>query len=427
MQFLKQSTAVDVVLGPFVDDTDGKTTEEALTLAQADLQLTKNGGAAAQKNDATSATHLYGGNYKVPLNTTDTNTLGCLTLMCKEAGALPVVAHFMVVTANWYDSMCSTDVLDVSVTQWTGTAVATPTVAGVPEVDITHIAGAAVSTTSAQLGVNVVNAAGTAWGSGAITAGVIATDAIGAAELAADAVAEIADAVWDEARAGHVAAGSFGEGVASVQGNVTGSVASVTGNVGGNVVGSVASVTGAVGSVTGNVGGNVVGSVGSVTGAVGSVTGNVGGNVTGSVGSVAAGGITAASIATDAIDGDAIAASAVTEIQSGLATAAALQTVDDNVDAILADTGTDGVVIASATQTAIADAILARDIGSGSNAGTLNERTVRSALRFLRNKWDISGTTLTVTKEDDINSAWTSEVTPDGTANPITGSNPTGP
>lgn len=62
-----------------------------------------------------------------------------------------------------------------------------------------------------------------------------------------------ADAVWDEARSGHVAAGSFGEGVASVQGDVTG-----------NVDGSVASVTGAVGSVTGNVGGNVTGSIGSL-------------------------------------------------------------------------------------------------------------------------------------------------------------------
>jgi hypothetical protein len=88
----------------------------------------------------------------------------------------------------------------------------------------------------------------------------------------APSAATIADAVWDEARSGHVAAGSFGEGIASVQGNVTGSVASVTGNVGGNVTGSVA-------SVTGNVGGNVAGSVASVTG-------NVGGNVTGSVASV---------------------------------------------------------------------------------------------------------------------------------------------
>jgi hypothetical protein len=55
----------------------------------------------------------------------------------------------------------------------------------------------------------------------------------------------------------------------------------------------VASVSGAVGSVTG--------AVGSVTGAVGSVTGNVGGNVTGSVGSVAANGVSASSLAADAV------------------------------------------------------------------------------------------------------------------------------
>lgn len=91
-----------------------------------------------------------------------------------------------------------------------------------------------------------------------------------------------------------------------------------------NVIPSVTTVTG-----------NVNGSVASVTGAVGSVTG--------SVGSVASGGITAASIATDAIDADSLAADAITEIQSGLATASALSTVDSNVDSILADTGTDGV------------------------------------------------------------------------------------
>jgi hypothetical protein len=127
----------------------------------------------------------------------------------------------------------------------------------------------------------------------------------------------VADAVWDEPRSEHAAAGSFGEytnaDVLRVSSDATAadnleamldgtgltltnvvvpSVTTVTGNVNGNVGGN---VTGSVGSVTGNVGGNVTGSVGSVTGAVGSVTGavgsvtgNVGGNVTGSVGSLAA-------------------------------------------------------------------------------------------------------------------------------------------
>lgn len=63
--------------------------------------------------------------------------------------------------------------------------------------------------------------------------------------------------------------------------------------------------------------------VASVSGAVGSVTGNVGGNVTGSVGSVATNGITAASIATGAIDADAIADNAIDAgaIASGAITA----------------------------------------------------------------------------------------------------------
>lgn len=201
-------------------------------------------------------------------------------------------------------------------------------------------------------------------------------------------LAGIQATVWNASRASYTTSGTFGEGAASVQGNVTGSVGSVAGNVSGsvasvvgNVGGSVASVVGAVGSVTGNVGGNVtgsvgsvagnvsgsvasvvgnvggtvasvvgnlggnvvgnvngnvVGSVGSVVGAVGSVTGsvgsvtgnvggnvvgtvasvvgNVGGNVTGSVGSVASGGITAASIATDAIGAAELASGAADKI-----------------------------------------------------------------------------------------------------------------
>jgi hypothetical protein len=47
---------------------------------------------------------------------------------------------------------------------------------------------------------------------------------------------------------------------------------------------------------------------------VGNITGNLSGNVTGSVGSVATGGITSSSIATDAIDGDALSSSATDEI-----------------------------------------------------------------------------------------------------------------
>lgn len=84
-----------------------------------------------------------------------------------------------------------------------------------------------------------------------------------------------------------------------------------------------------------------------------------------------------------------------------------------------------GYALTSGERTSVADSLLARDIGSGTNAGSSQERTVRSALRFLRNKWVISGTTLTVNAEDDTTAMWTAAVTATPGANPITANDPT--
>ena len=81
------------------------------------------------------------------------------------------------------------------------------------------------------------------------------------------------------------------------------------------------------------------------------------------------------------------------------------------IDAILSDTGTDGVVLTAAERNAIADAILDRDMATGADSGSPTVRTVRQALRFSRNKVSISGGTLTVTKEDDTTASWTASVT----------------
>lgn len=205
----------------------------------------------------------------------------------------------------------------------------------------------------------------------------------------------------------------------------------------------VASVSGAVGSVTGAVG-SVTGAVGSVTGAVGSVTGNVGGNVVGSVASVTAG----VTLAANAITAAATAADFTTEIQTGLATAAALATVGTNVSAILVDTAEIGAagagLTALATQASVntiddlldteiaaikaktdnlpaapaavgdiptavqnADALLGRNVAGGSSAG----RLVKEALYVLRNKTEIGAGTLTVYAVDDTTAAFTAAVT----------------
>jgi len=120
--FLKQSTAVDVLIGPFMDEDDGKTTEEALTIEDEHVLLSKLGQALAAKNDANDATHDDLGYYNCPLNGTDTNTLGTLQLCCHMAGALPVYHEYMVVTANFYDSICGNDTLQADLTQMGGVA-----------------------------------------------------------------------------------------------------------------------------------------------------------------------------------------------------------------------------------------------------------------------------------------------------------------
>ena len=122
-ELLKQSTAVTKKMGPFLDDSDGKTEETALTIAQADIRLSKNGGDIAQSNNTAGATHDELGYYGVPLDATDTNTLGSLRVIIHKSGALPVWRDFMVVPANVYDSLFSTDKLQIDVAQALGTAV----------------------------------------------------------------------------------------------------------------------------------------------------------------------------------------------------------------------------------------------------------------------------------------------------------------
>lgn len=144
MRYLKQSTSVDVGIGPFLDETDGKTAETALTITQPDVRLKKNGGAWAQKAATQTLSHEEAGWYEVTLDATDTDTIGILLVAVHESGALPVWMEFHVLAANVYDSLFgSGDVLDVSVTQFAGSAITAA--AGIPEVKVASIAANAIT------------------------------------------------------------------------------------------------------------------------------------------------------------------------------------------------------------------------------------------------------------------------------------------
>ena len=104
--FLRQSTAVDILLGPFLDDEDADTPTTALTI---DVELSKNGQGLANKNDATAPVHDAGGDvdgyYNCELDATDTNTIGQLTIVAHNADALPVRLDFQVMDQKRYDDM----------------------------------------------------------------------------------------------------------------------------------------------------------------------------------------------------------------------------------------------------------------------------------------------------------------------------------
>ena len=103
MNNLRAGTAVDVLIGPFLDITDGATAETGETPA---VKLSKNGQALAAKNDATTPVHDADGYHNCELDATDTNTVGNLVLtVAATATALPIRHEFQVLAASAYDTL----------------------------------------------------------------------------------------------------------------------------------------------------------------------------------------------------------------------------------------------------------------------------------------------------------------------------------
>lgn len=117
MIFLKQSTASqEVLLGPFVDSTDGVTAETALSIANTDIKIFKAGAITLANKNSGGATHISNGNYYAVLDATDTDTVGAGAIVVQVSGALAVRHNFVVLPANVFDSLIGgTDALDVEI------------------------------------------------------------------------------------------------------------------------------------------------------------------------------------------------------------------------------------------------------------------------------------------------------------------------
>lgn len=261
MLYLRQSTASQaVVIGPFVDSTDGNTAETGLTIDAADIRLSKNGANIVGKNSG-GGTHDELGYYTITLDATDTDTVGRLQVMVHEAGALPVYHDFQVLEEAVFDALVASSALGyvanapVNVAQISGDSTAADnletafddTAGAVPWQGIVdqgtaqsatgttlvlraaaafaddELIGATIVITGGTAGVgqsrlitDYVSATDTAtvdtWTTtptGTITYKIIGTAA--SSSGSAPSAATVAAAVWDASQASHTTSGSFGE------------------------------------------------------------------------------------------------------------------------------------------------------------------------------------------------------------------------
>src|SRR6185312_16921632 len=97
--YLRKATASQsVALGPFLSDSDFKSAQTGLTIANTDIKLVVNGGASANKNSG-GGTHRVNGVYGVTFDATDTATVGEMEVSVVVDTALPVFDKFFVIEA----------------------------------------------------------------------------------------------------------------------------------------------------------------------------------------------------------------------------------------------------------------------------------------------------------------------------------------
>jgi hypothetical protein len=153
---LKQSTATNIIIGPFLDDADYKTPETALDVtgfnfdiykgvSKSDITITASGGS----NDCV---HVANGYYNCELTTGDTDTLGRFRVTVNVTGALPIWEDYRV------EAQDTAGYSTVTIKDGTGTG----------EIDTN--AGAVVSATTCGTC--------TALGANSVSASALATDAV---------------------------------------------------------------------------------------------------------------------------------------------------------------------------------------------------------------------------------------------------------
>jgi hypothetical protein len=122
--YLRQSTAVTLIVGPLVDATDGFTAETAVALAAGEADLYKHDSATRTDISGRAWTHIAGGVYSLALVAGDTDTPGQLVVVIRDSAHRPFRLTYMVVPSQVYDSLTGADLLQVDVRETGGSTAA---------------------------------------------------------------------------------------------------------------------------------------------------------------------------------------------------------------------------------------------------------------------------------------------------------------
>jgi hypothetical protein len=396
MQLLKVSTAFTTIVGPILDSTGAEYTGAVI----GDLTLTKNGTSAAMAAAAT-LTHISNGYYTLVGTTGNSDTLGRADVTCNKSTYQMPPVRFTVLAATAFDTLVTNGTLasttsgrtlDVSAggeagIDWANIGSPTTTVAftGTTVGTLTTYTGNTPQTgdSFARIGAtgsgltSLASAAAQTIRTGTAQAGAAGTITLDASASATD---NLYKACW----------------VLLTGGTGAGQVRYIDSYVGSTKVVSVATKTWTVTpNATTTFAILPAHDIQSVYDVTDNVLGNVEGSVLGDV-SPGAGSITAAAMGAGAITAAALASDAVTEIQSGLATSAALATVQADTDniqtrlpAALVSGRMDASVGAMAADTLTASALATdavTEIATGIldlTAGIETGLTLRQAMRLL--------------------------------------------
>lgn len=298
--------------------------------------------------------------------------------------------------------------IPVNVTIWTDQVDAN----GFFKVDLEDIKGTAVSTTVGQLAVNTVALSNTALTARDIGASVLVSSGTGTGQLSINSGVIDSNLTKINGAAASSSSTALGVNVTSFGGTI------VTGrDIGASVLLSAGSGSGQLDFTSGVVKANLT----QINGAAATSTSTaLGVNVTSFGGTVVTGRDIGASVLVSSGTGTgqiALTSGQVTVATNNDKTGYTASTVSDKT----------GYSLSSAGNNSAADALLDRDMSIGADSGSTTVRTPRQALRFSRNKFDITAGTLTVFKEDDVTASWTGVVTASSAVFPITDIDPAGP